>query len=136
MRKALILSISLLLSIVSQAQINTIAQDDYIYVNLGEIVSFDPTVNDIDTLGNPVLIDTAFSNEVEIISYSGKNITFKMLDFSERWLRVRYRLQDTVSQINVGANVTITPNWKFDTINCNQIESPIYPYSFAVLGFF
>jgi hypothetical protein len=40
MRKALILSISLLLSIVSQAQINTIAQDDYIYVNLGEIVSF------------------------------------------------------------------------------------------------
>jgi hypothetical protein len=93
MRKALILSISLLLSIVSQAQINTIAQDDYIYVNLGEIVSFDPTVNDIDTLGNPVLIDTAFSNEVEIISYSGKNITFKMLDFSERWLRVRYSTQ-------------------------------------------
>jgi hypothetical protein len=136
MRKALILSISLLLSIVSQAQINTIAQDDYIYVNLGEIVSFDPTVNDIDTLGNPVLIDTAFSNEVEIISYSGKNITFKMLDFSERWLRVRYRLQDTVSQINVGANVTITPNWKFDTINCNQIESPIYPYSLQFWDFF
>jgi hypothetical protein len=79
MRKALILSISLLLSIVSQAQINTIAQDDYIYVNLGEIVSFDPTVNDIDTLGNPVLIDTAFSNEVEIISYSGKNITPKKM---------------------------------------------------------
>jgi hypothetical protein len=136
MRKALILSISLLLSMVSQAQINTIAQDDYIYVNLGEIVSFDPTVNDIDTLGNPVLIDTAFSNKVEIISYSEKNITFKMLDFSERWVIVRYRLQDTVSQINVGANVYITPNWKFDTINCNQIESPIYPYSLQFWDFF
>ncbi len=134
MKKAFTLLVILVLSLISHAQINTIAQDDYLYAKFGEIVSFDPTINDIDTLGNAVLIDTAFSSEVEITSYNEKNITFKMLDFSERWVKIRYRLQDTVSQINVGAMVYITPNWKFDTINYNQIETPVYPYSLQFWG--
>jgi hypothetical protein len=129
MKRTTLLLISLLLTLISNAQFSTIARPDSVWVKLGDTISFNPTLNDVDTTGNPIVIDSVYSNDLEIIKFNDSTITFKMLDYGLNRFRIIYRVVDTTSIYNLGTQIYVFPDLQIDTIDANEIKAAIYPGS-------
>lgn len=116
-------------SLISYAQWSQIAQPDITFAKLGKVVSFNPTLNDIDSTGKPIIIDTAFSNDHEVLHYNDSIITFRMLDYSINRTSIHYKVIDTAAELNFGTYIRVYPDIKIDTINANDIKASIFPGS-------
>ncbi len=127
MKKTILLTVSLFIFLLSNAQFSNIAQPDTVYAKLGEVININPTLNDIDTTGNPIIIDTTYSNELEILFYNDSIIRFKMKDYSIQRCHLRYKVIDTATIYNYGAKIYVYPDFQIDTIDANQIKAAIYP---------
>ena len=129
MKKTVLLSISLFIVLLSNAQQSQIAQPDSVFATFGEIVTFNPTKNDYDPLGNPIIIDSVFSTDLEVLSFNDSTITFKMLDYGLDRFRMHYWVFDTISAANFGTNAYVFPEFHIDTLDANEIKAAIYPGS-------
>ena len=128
MKKYLLLIGFSLIVISSIAQINDYAKNDTVYAKFGDIVTINPIVNDYDPNGLPLLIDTVISYNMQIISYNDTSVTFRLSDYHlETTMQANYMLQDTISQIVYPGHIYAFPVLIIDTLNCNQIKTPIFP---------
>ncbi len=109
-----------------------IAVDDILFVGMGELVQFNPTTNDT-TLDGDVLkiIDVTVPNTFELISFNDSIIIFKVPEyFIGDYKIIHYELEseannnDSKGVIKVFIDKT---KLKIDTLNINQISTPIYP---------
>ncbi len=126
--KKLVLPVFMLFAyVVSFSQQSQIAQPDTVIAKFGEVLTFNPLINDFDPLGNPIFIDSVYSHDVDILSFNDSLITFRMCDFSLWKNELRYRVFDTISILNYAARVSVFPEVIFDTLKANDIKATIYP---------
>ncbi|NPD46323.1 MULTISPECIES: T9SS type A sorting domain-containing protein [unclassified Lentimicrobium] len=89
----------------------------------GELASINPLLNDINQSGSNLVIDTIISEDLNMVTYNDSIVLYKMPDYS----LVTYSIKYKIVGVDGFASITIFPKFTFDTLDCNQIEAPIYP---------
>ena len=114
-------------SIYSQ-EVNSVAVNDTVFAKMGETMTVYPLLNDYDPDGDEIIIESAASSTVTILSFTDSTITFKVPDYSiNDKLKIHYNHPDSVYYPPCRADVIINRILTIDTLNCNQIKTPIYP---------
>ncbi|OYT15076.1 MAG: hypothetical protein B7C24_14975 [Bacteroidetes bacterium 4572_77] len=124
----LITAIAFLIASASSQEVNSVAVNDTISAKMGETLTIYPLLNDYDPDGDEIIIDTARSSSVNILSYTDSTITFKVPDYSlNDNLIIHYNHPDSIYYPPCRAHIYIQRILTIDTLNCNQIKTPIYP---------
>jgi hypothetical protein len=135
MKKNLFFIILISLSLSGYSQLSApIAVDDTVFFSFGETITFNPTQNDYDTTGLDVIIDRiSDAYGCDIISFNDTTVTFKMNDYmlgqqANRKLKIQYELETVNYPIPVWGNIYLfNKDLIIDTLQVNQIRTPIYP---------
>ncbi|MCK5775148.1 MAG: T9SS type A sorting domain-containing protein [Bacteroidales bacterium] len=114
-------------SIYSQ-EVNSVAVNDTVFARMGETMTVYPLLNDYDPDGDDMIIESVNSSTVNILNFSDSTITFKVPDYSiNNKLKIFYKHPDSIYYPPCRASIFINRILTIDTLDCNQIKTPIYP---------
>ena len=109
-----------------------VAIDDTVFVDMGEVVQFNPINNDSILDGDILkIIDVTVPNSFELISFNDTSITFKVAEYYiGEYKNVRYELESEANNSDAHGAIKVIindANLMIDTLGINQISTPIYP---------
>ena len=123
----------LLFTIISNSfsqEVNSVAVNDTVFAKMGETITVYPLLNDYDPDGDEIIIESAGSSTVDILAYTDSTITFKVPDYTlSETLMIYYNHPDSIYYPPCRAKIYINRILTIDTLNCNQIKTPIFPGS-------
>ncbi|NOR87942.1 MAG: T9SS type A sorting domain-containing protein, partial [Bacteroidales bacterium] len=109
------------------SQSNSFAVDDTINIQMGDIITFNPLLNDYNTAGEEFEIVYCSSSSINILSFTDSTITFKVPDyFLDEYPFITYRI-DSLPWPSTWGRIRLNRSFQIDTLQCNQIKATIYP---------
>ncbi len=127
MKRFILFSFLIVLSINLMSQ-TEVAVNDTVFVNLGDIVTINPLLNDYDTEGGELSISSVQVPEYfELISFNDSIINFKAPDYmTTEGIKVRYEL-DSEHFLPVYGYINIVFSEIGEFLSVNQIRAGVFP---------